>query len=106
MLIVLSFKEVGQETARHLLPRQILPKMEYGIKEKMERWKVLAEQLLEHNKKIFIKDINDNWYFADILLVGDLAITIKCFAPVNRADEKINIHWAMIQTLDEFKEER
>lgn len=77
--------------------------MELGIKDKLERWKILAETFLKEDKSIFIKDIDDNWYFGDILLVGDSTITIQCTGPGERAGEKIILYWALINSFEEDK---
>lgn len=79
--------------------------MEQGIKEKMERWKILAEQYLKEDIKVFIKDIDNNWYFADILLVGDITLTIKCFAPEERAGKTFYLEWALISKFDRYRED-
>lgn len=63
-----------------------------------------AQELLDNNKPVFIKDINNNFYFADILLVGEETIYFQCFSPVQRKDEKISLSWNKIIVLDEYKE--
>ncbi len=80
--------------------------MEQGIRNKVERWKVLAEIFLKEDKRVFIKDVNDNYYFADILLVGEDTITIMCFAPEDRADQKIVLYWVNVYYFDEYKDVR
>lgn len=74
-----------------------------GIMDKIERWKILADLLLKEDKRVFIKDIDDNWYFADILLVGEETLTIQCFAPEDRTGEKIVLYWALIKLFEEYK---
>jgi len=79
--------------------------MEIGIKEKLDRWRVLAEIYLKNDKKVLIKDIQDNWYFADILLVGEDTISIQCYAPEQRAGEQKVLYWALITYFEEVREE-
>jgi len=74
------------------------------FKEKVSRWKVLADLFDTEGKKVFIKDISDNWYFADILIVGEDTILIDCFAPSNRIGHQ-QLYWANIVKFDEYKEE-
>ena len=74
------------------------------IKENIERLKLLSEDFLNKNKKVFIKDHNGNYYFADILLVGEDSIHLKCFAPVQRIGEKLSLNWYSIVILEEYKE--
>lgn len=76
-----------------------------NIKENIERIKLLSEDFLNRDKRIFVKDINGNFYFADIILVGDEGLTIKCFAPVQRKNEKITLNWFAIVLIEEYKED-
>ena len=79
--------------------------MENGIKEKMEHWKVLAELFLKEDKRVLIKDIDNNWYFADLILVGDDTLTIQCYAPSQRKGLKLVLYWALISSFEEVKKE-
>ena len=54
--------------------------MDQGIKEQLERLKEKAEYFLENNIKAFIKDKYDNYYFCDILIVGETHLYIQNFA--------------------------
>jgi hypothetical protein len=76
--------------------------MEMEFKEKVARWKVLADLWITSSKQIFIKDISNNYYFADILKLNDSSITIKCFAPEDRKDMKYDLYWANIITFEEY----
>jgi hypothetical protein len=80
--------------------------MENEIKEKMERFKVLAELLLKEDKRIFIKNCYKDLFFADILFVGEDKITIQCFSPKNRAGKKFYIYWVEIDVLKEYEGEK
>lgn len=72
---------------------------------RISAWKNLAELFLKENKRVYLKDFNDDYYFADILLVGEQTILIKCFAPSDRKDKKITLYWAAIKRFAEYKEE-
>jgi len=74
--------------------------------EKLERWKILAEVYLKEDKRVLIKDISDNWYFADILIVGEDSIEIQCYAPEQRAGQKYVLYWAMINYFELAKAEK
>lgn len=80
--------------------------MEIRIKEKIERWKVLAELWFNEGKKIFVKDINDNYYFADIIIVGEDTILIECFSPLDRKGKREQLYWANIISIDEYREDK
>jgi len=45
--------------------------MENEIRNKIERWTIKAEAFLKNNTKAFIVDINNTYYFCDILFVGE-----------------------------------
>jgi hypothetical protein len=74
------------------------------FKDKVNGWKNFAEQLLKDDKRVYIKDLNGDYYFAEILLVGDEKLTIKCFAPDTRAGKTFYLSWALIYRFDEYKE--
>jgi len=74
-----------------------------NLHEKIERWKLLSESLLKEDKQIYIKDVYGTLYFADILLVGENLIEIKCFEPEDKAGKKFGLYWANIFKLDEYK---
>lgn len=76
--------------------------MEMEFKEKVSRWNVLAELWITNSKKVFIKDILNNYYFADIIKYNETSITIKCFAPEDRKDIEYNLYWANIITFEEY----
>ena len=74
------------------------------VRENIERWKATAEIFLKNNIPIFIQDTSDNFYFADILLVGENTISIKCFAPKDRTGIKYNLYWTLITKFEEYRE--
>ena len=74
------------------------------IKEKIERFKMLAEDFLEKNIRVAITDIENSYYFADILFVGEDRLTIQCFAPEKKAGVKFYLDWALIIKLNRYEE--
>ena len=76
-----------------------------NVKDQWERNKAVAEILLKENKKVYIKDSEENLYFADILFVGEDSVRIICFAPEQRKGEKFTLYFPLIVKLNEYKEE-
>lgn len=76
-----------------------------NLRLKIEGWKNLAELFLKEDKKVYIKDLNGDYYFADIIFVGEEKITIECFAPDSRAGKSFTLYWISIYRFDEYKEE-
>lgn len=74
------------------------------VTDKVERFKATAELFLEKDIDIFIKDIDDNIYFARVLLVGEDTITIECFGPPKKNGLKYHLYWPLIVELNEYKE--
>ena len=72
--------------------------------ERIETWKVTAEIFLRKDVRTFIKDASGNFYFCDIILVGEDTLTIQCFGPEQRKNEKIILYWPLIIDLKEYKE--
>ena len=77
--------------------------MDQGIKEKVERMKAKAELFLENDIRVFIKTIYDDYYFCDIILVGDVYLVVQSFTG-KRNGEKDKLVWTDIVSLDEYKE--
>ena len=75
------------------------------ITEQIERYKLLADEFLKEDKRIFIKDLNYHWYFADILFVGEKFLEVQCFSPEQINGQKFQIRWASIKLFEEFREE-
>ena len=74
------------------------------ITEKVERFKAKAELFLKNDIKVFITDIYENYFFCDILLVGEDHILVKGFKG-KRKLEKDRILWFDVVKLEEYKEE-
>lgn len=75
------------------------------VKEKIERNKLKAEDFLKKDIKTFIKDVDNNYYFCDILLIGEVNILIYNFTG-KREGENSKLNWADIVELKEYEEKR
>ena len=73
------------------------------LKEKIERFKIKAELFLKNNTRCFIIDVYDNYYFCDILFVGEDYLVVYGFDGVRKC-EKDRILWADVVTLREYEE--
>ena len=78
--------------------------MEEETLNKIKELKDKAEYFLENDIKAFIKDKNDSWYFCDILLVGDIALTVYSFAG-KKIGNKDRILWIDVEDIKEYKQE-
>lgn len=74
------------------------------VKDKIERWKLLANLFVEQNKKAFIREINGDLHFCDLILVGEDSILILNFGPDQRKGKKERIYWFQIEDFDEYRE--
>lgn len=74
------------------------------LKQKIERWVLLTEQLFEEGKSIYIKDVSGNYFMGDIILIGDDKITVDCFSPKQREGKREQIRWVSIVKCVEYKE--
>ena len=72
------------------------------ITEKIERWKALAEIFLKEDTRVAIFDVNDNYFFADILFVGEEKIRIECFAPEKKKGLKYDVYWYNVLRFDKY----
>lgn len=77
--------------------------MENEIRNKIERFKIKAEDFLKENIKAFIVDVNDTYYFCDIIFVGDISVHIQNFKGLKKF-EKERIYWADVVKFEEYKE--
>jgi len=73
------------------------------VKDKIERYKLLAEDFLKTNTRVAIWDIYGEYYFADILLVGDDLLTIYAFSPISKVG-KHYLRWAVIERIVEYRQ--
>ncbi len=74
------------------------------VKDKVERWKLLADVFIKNNSKIFIKQINGDLHFCNIILVGEDSILIDNFAPIQREGKREKIWWLEIEDFAEYEE--
>lgn len=71
--------------------------------EKVKKYKEKAEYFLEYDIKAFIKDSNDQFYFCDIINVGETHLYIENFTG-HRKGIKNQILWIDIEVFNEYKE--
>ena len=81
--------------------------MEMDIKEKVERLRAKAEIFLADNLKAFIIDTSDNYYFCEIIFVGENCIHVQHFTGKKKF-EKDRIFYPDIIKFEEYekREER
>ena len=77
-----------------------------GIKERILQWQLLAEQWFNENQNVFIKELNGNFHFCKIVMVGETKITVDNYAPEQRNGKRDYIDWLMISEFDKIREER
>jgi len=53
---------------------------------------------------VSIVDTENNFYFGNILFVGDESLTIQCFSPQHRKGQKFRIYYLLIEKFEECKE--
>lgn len=74
------------------------------VTERIERYRLLSEIFLRDNIKVAIKDVEDNYYFCEILFVGVEKLRIQCFGPTHRQGLKFDLYYPLIIKLEEYKE--
>lgn len=72
--------------------------------DKIQRWKILGKILFDQKKKTFIKKLNGDLHFCNIILISEDTIQVKNFGPEQRRDEVDDIYWAQIIDFDEYKD--
>ncbi len=75
-----------------------------NIKEKVERMKAKAELFLRNDTRVFIIDTLDNYYFCDILSVGEDNLYVQHFIGKKKY-EKERILWFDIIKFEEYREQ-
>ncbi len=76
-----------------------------GIKEKIERFILKAELFLKNDTRIFIIDVKDNYYWADLLFVGEDTVRFQCFSG-KLTGEKITLLWVDVVKFEEYKDRK
>jgi len=76
--------------------------MENEIRDKIERFKIKAEGFLKEDIRAFIVDINDTYYFCDILFVGENYLLVQGFKGTRKL-EKDRLFWGDVVKLEEYK---
>lgn len=77
--------------------------MEDELRITIERNKIKAESFLKNDIRAFIIDINQTYYFCDIIFIGDEGIHIQNFKGPRKL-EKERIFWEDIIKFEEYKE--
>lgn len=75
------------------------------VKEKVLKWRLLAEQYKEDDENVFIKKINGDLHFCKILLVDEKTIKVENYDPAQRAGTISEIDWLQIDDFDKVREE-
>ncbi len=75
------------------------------VKDMAERMKAKAEIFLKDSIKAFIVDVFDNYYFCDIIFVGEDSIHVQHFTGKKKF-EKERIFYPDIIKFEEYKEEK
>lgn len=73
--------------------------------ERIDRLKEKAEYFLENNVKAFIKDSANNFYFCDLLVVGETHLLVENFSG-QREGKKSQILWLDVEVFSEYREGR
>ncbi len=74
------------------------------IKEKVERFKLLADIFIKNNSKVYLKTISGDLHFCIIVLSGEDFLTVDNFAPEQRAETRDKIYWVEVETFEEYEE--
>lgn len=73
------------------------------VKDKIERLRGKADVFLKNDIKAFIINTKGDWFFCDILMVGEDFLFIKNFAG-KRKGKKDRLIWFDIEELVEYEE--
>ena len=67
--------------------------------DKIERIKDKAEVFLTNNIKAFIRDIDDTYYFCDIMFVGEIYLILFDF----KRKERFKLYWQDVMDFKEYE---
>jgi len=76
--------------------------MDIGLRDKIERMKVKAEDFRDNNVKAFIVDIDNTWYFCDIVIVGHLYLMVEIFQGEKKG-QRHTLYWSDVVKLEAYK---
>lgn len=76
------------------------------LRENIARIKELAQIFLKNDDKIYLKDIDGNLYFCNIVLIGEDIIRVHCFGPKQREGNKYDLYWPLVVKLEKLKEDQ
>ena len=76
--------------------------MKNELSQKIERNKLKALLFFQENKKVFIKTIQDQYYFGNIIKITDSVLNIRCFAPSEKAFKSYGIYFIDITLIEEY----
>ena len=74
------------------------------VKDKIERWQLLAKLFIQQNTKGFIRKINGDLHFCVIISSNDDYILVDNFGPEQRAGTRDKIYWYSVSEFGEYKE--
>jgi hypothetical protein len=75
------------------------------LRERIKSWQNLAEIFLKEDIAVYIKDYSDNFYFGNLLYVGESTVTVECFAPEQKKGQKHTLYWYSIDKFEGYKNE-
>ena len=75
-----------------------------NVKDKVKRWKLLADVFIKTNSKVFIKKINGDLHFCIMVLSGEDSILVDNFAPIQREGKREKIWWFEAEEFEEYEE--
>ena len=74
-----------------------------SVKEQVERHKCKAEIFLKNNTKAFIINTAGDWFFCEILIIGEDYLYVQHFTG-KKSGEKERILWFDIIKFEEYEE--
>lgn len=73
------------------------------LREKLNRFKIKAEEIKSEKSKCFIVDVRDTYYFCDIKSITDASIIVKNFKGTREGQEE-KLFWADVVKIEEYKD--
>ena len=71
------------------------------MENKVNRLKDKADLFLKEDKRVVVKTYNKDWFFCDILIVGETRLTIQSFSG-KRTGQTDHILWIDIYDIEEY----